>query len=367
VPLSAVDAITPAMNHTQLQLFKPFRLGQRLRLAFVGLFAGESGSCNGGSGGGNTSTSHTGQQSHLLASDWWTHIAQHPMQLAAVIVAFALVLLVLIFVFGYIGSVMRFVLFDSVVRKECHVRKGWRERKHYGWRYFLWRICFQLIAMAFFVVLLGVPALFAWMAGWFNEPGQHLARTILMIVGFVCLFLALLVVAFVIEVMTKDFVVPIMAIENVSASDGWRKLLAHIRPEKSAYAGYIGMKILLAIAAALAFGIVTLIVVLIVAIPIVGGGVVGVLMGKAAGWTWNAGTIALVVISGMIALAALVFVVCMISVPMVVFFPAYSIYFFAARFPPLADVMWPLPPPSTVSDSPPPEPPPAPPMPAPAG
>jgi hypothetical protein len=35
----------------------------------------------------------------------------------------------------------------------------------------------------------------------------------------------------------------------------------------------------------------------------------------------------------------------LISVPVIVFFPAYSIYFFAQRYPPLASLLWPQPPP----------------------
>src|SRR5258708_1677153 len=45
--------------------------------------------------------------------------------------------------------------------------------------------------------------------------------------------------------------------------------------------------------------------------------------------------------AGLIVLAILVFALSMISVPAAVFFPAYSIYFLAARYPALADVVWP--------------------------
>ena len=44
MPFSAVDAISPAFEHTKRQLFQPFRIGQWVRLALVGLLAGELGS-----------------------------------------------------------------------------------------------------------------------------------------------------------------------------------------------------------------------------------------------------------------------------------------------------------------------------------
>ena len=53
MPISAVDAISPAFEHTKQQLFKPFRFGQWTRLAFVGLLAGELGSFHEGPGIGD--------------------------------------------------------------------------------------------------------------------------------------------------------------------------------------------------------------------------------------------------------------------------------------------------------------------------
>jgi hypothetical protein len=360
LPLSAIDAITPALNHTRKQLLDPFRFSQWVRLAFVGLFAGETGSFNGFNfGGGSPSTNNGNHPSHFLNPDWWAQFSQHRALLVTLIVVFVLLALCLMFALLYVSSVMRFALFDSVVRKECHVRKSWRERKRIGSRYFLWRIGIAFVELGILAILFGVPALCAWKLGWFDHPSDHLAKFILGIVVFVLLFIFLAAVIAVFEVMTKDFVVPVMALEGVGATEGWRRLVSQIRTEKGGYAAYIGMKIVLAISAAIIFGIITLIAMLILLVPAIAGGVIGILAGKAAGWTWNASTIALAVVLCCIFLAALVFVSCLISVPTVVFFPAYSIYFFAPRYPPLVDLLWPLPPLSTTSASPP--------TPAPAG
>ena len=53
----------------------------------------------------------------------------------------------------------------------------------------------------------------------------------------------------------------------------------------------------------------------------------------AAGLTWNLYTITLAAVVGAIAIFCLLYVISLISVPAVVFFPAYSIYFFASRYP----------------------------------
>jgi hypothetical protein len=126
------------------------------------------------------------------------------------------------------------------------------------------------------------------------------------------------------------------------------------------------MKIVLAIGFGVVFGIIAIVAVLLLMIPIGGVGAAAIFGGKAAGMTWDFFTIALAVAVGSIVVAIILFVVSMISVPAIVFFPAYSIYFFASRYPALAARLWP---PSSLekSSTGPPEPPPLPPELAPAG
>jgi hypothetical protein len=75
-------------------------------------------------------------------------------------------------------------------------------------------------------------------------------------------------------------------------------------------------------------------------------------------------------VAGCVFLAIFLTLTSLISVPAIVFFPAYSIYFFAARYPALSAVLYPAPPAlqNPPSSSPPPyEPSPLPPTPEPIG
>jgi len=90
-------------------------------------------------------------------------------------------------------------------------------------------------------------------------------------------------------------------------------------------------------------GLVSIIVALVVAIPTLGMGIVAVLMGKNAGLTWNAMTITVAVVVGCVLLAAFMYLLALIAVPAIVFFPAYSIYFFAPRYRALSLVLYPPP------------------------
>jgi hypothetical protein len=332
-----VDSITPALEHTKQQLFQPFRIGQWTKLAFVGLLAGELGS-KGFSRSNFQVPSHPGPAPHLgfpgpLAID---HALLAAFIVAAVVAAFAIGIILM-----YVGSVMRFVLFDSIILKECHIRWSWSRRLGPGWRYFVWKLLYIVLTLAGIAVLVGIPLAFAFANGWQRAPKEHLPALVLGGIILLLVFIIFVVATAVILVLTKDFVVPQMALENVTAMQGWRRLWPMMKAEKGAYAAYIVMKIVLALLAGIIIGIAALILGLIFVVPAAGLSILAVLTGKAAGLTWNAHTITLAVVVGCILLAAFLYLVSLVYVPATVFFPAYSIYFFAARYPRLAAALSP--------------------------
>ena len=307
----------------------------------VGLLAGELGSSGGCNTHSNFNIPHQPDTSrHFLEQ---TLPSIDPALFAGLIVVLVVAGLVLGIVLMYVGSVMRFVLFDSVLAKECHIRQGWNRRQGPGARYFLWQLLYVLGMIVGMVVLVGIPLGIAFLAGWLKEPRQHLAPLILGGILWFLFLVIFVVAAAVVYVLTKDFVVPQMALENIGAIEGWRRLWHMMEAEMGGYAGYVGVKIVLAIGAAIIVGIATLILALIIAIPTVGLAIVAVLTGKTAGLTWNVYTITVAVVVGCVLLAIFLYLVALISVPVIVFFPAYSIYFFAARYPALSAVLYPVP------------------------
>ena len=352
MPVSAIDTISPAFQHTRQQLMQPFRFWQWTRLAFVGLLAGEM-----GSGGCNLPSNfnipqQTGSQRHLLDFPSFD-----PALYAGLIAGAIVAALVLALIFLYISSVMRFVLFDSILAKECRIRLSWSRRHGQGLRYFWWQLGFALATLAGFVILVGIPAGIAFALGWLTQPKDHVLGLVLGGILLFLLFVVFAVAAAVIQVMTRDFVIPQMALEGLGPIEAWRRLWPMIQREKGGYTGYIVMKVVLAIAAAIIIGIVSLIVGLIFAVPTALLAVVAILTGKSAGLTWDAYTITIAIVVGCILFFAFLYLLALIAVPAIVFFPAYSIYFFAARYRALNLVVYP-PPIAPPSATPPPEPPP---------
>ena len=330
MPLSALDVVGPALERTKGLLFLPFRPGQWLRFALVGFLAGEMG----GSGGCSSLRVPLNFPDSQSREQFQVGIPGAPGVLFFLGIALALFLvLVLVIVFTYINSRMRFVLFDSIVEGECRIRDSWSRRGTPAFRYFFFQIAVVLAAFASLGVLIGVPALLGFGMGLFENPRQHILALVLggLIVGL--LFLTWLIAFILLQVLTKDFIVPQMALDDVTAPEAWRRLLNMMSAEKVGYAGYLGLKVALSVAAGIVLGIVTLLAVLVVLVPVGGFGVITVLGGRAAGLTWNPLTIAIAIVAGAIVVLALILITSLISVPVIVFFPAYSIYFFAGRFP----------------------------------
>ena len=335
MPISAVDSITLALEHTKQQLFRPFKLAQWTKLAFVGLLAGEL-----GSGGCNRSNFNYSPHHSPVALPG--SLGADPALLAALITALVVAALAVGIILLFVSSVMRFALFDSIVARQCRIRWEWTYRMRHGWRYFVWRLGYIFLTIAGVVALVGIPLLYVFAAGWFKHTSEH--RSVLVIGGilYFALLLAVFVGTAVVLVLTKDFVVPQMALEDIDATEGWRRLWPMIKAETGAFAGYIGLKIVLALAAAILIGIATLILGLVLAIPTIGLGIIAFLTGRVEGLTWNANTIALAIVVGCILLAAFLYLVSLIYVPAIVFFPAYSVHFFAGRYPRLGAVLYPV-------------------------
>lgn len=369
MPVSAVDCVQPALQHAREQLFTRFRFGQWSRLALVGILAAELhvGGCSFGNFGGGWPRVPQKGRGEFLPSDMTSilspfgpahipaHISEHIGQFLGLILVGVFAFIVLAFAFMYINSVFRFILFDSVLRRECSIGEGWRKWRRAGGRFFLWQIVFLIATWLSLAVLVGLPLALAFAAGWTTDLRQHIGRLIVGVILLVGLFVVFVLAAAVVQVLARDFLVPIMALENLDFADGWHRLLAMIRPEKGRYAVYLLLKLVFSIAAGILFSIIAIIPALFVVVP----GVVAVIAGRTAGMGWNVTTISLAIIFGSLLLLLLIYLIALVSVPATVFFPAYAMHFFAARYPNLDALLNPAPTPPApelppVPESPPP-------------
>jgi hypothetical protein len=344
-PLSAIDCIGPAFAQTKHQLFAPFRLQRWARLALVCLLTGEFAGGGGGgapSGNFNFPISQPKSGKGLLAIpniDWGKTFPWLPWILAGVILLFFL-----IFLWVYVGSVYRFVLFDSVLNDRCKLKGSWGRWEHCGRSYFYWCLAVFVVSAVGSCLIIGAPLLIAWRAGLFHHPREHLVALILGGAALLFSLIAFFVLDAIVSLFAKDFCVPIMAMEKVGVLEAWRRLLPMLAGEKMAFTGYVLMKIVLAIGSTIIFGMITLLTLFVLLIVLGIAGVIVFFGGKAVGLTLNVATISILVVIGGIILSGILYLIALISTPAMVFFQSYVLHFMGSRYPALGAVVFPPPP-----------------------
>jgi hypothetical protein len=357
--VSAVESISPAFARTKQLLFRPFRFGLWARLAVVALITGEAGGLGGGGGSIPNFNSNRGGDDHWAghfggpwagrSSGRWASTAHRFSTLGwadvepyiGLIVLGALVAVAVVALWLYSDCVYRFMLLDAVMSGQCRLREGWRRRREAGRRYFVWVVVFGFSALVLVGIVAGVPLWLAYRAGWFERPDQNLGALIGAGILFVLVVIALVAVLALVEMFGRDFLVPVMAFEDVGPIEGWERLLEMIAEEKTAYTGYVLMKIVLAMGGAIVFSIIDLVVILILLIPLGLLGLAGYLIGKGAGFTWDISTQLLLGGLGLLVVAGILYVVGFVYAPGLVFFQSYTLEFFAPRYGPLGSKLLP--------------------------
>jgi len=356
LPKSAVDVIGPAFEHTRKQLLEPFRFGQWARLALLALATGEmsSGSgCNSGFKALSNLPSRFPSPSQNFAgpSDVFASLGLDRGVILSMVIVAVVGFLLLGLVWLYVSSISRFQLFETVLRRNCDLGESWRRWQGQGLRYFGWQLALSVVGLTLAAILFLPLLLPLWST--LKTHGTPGPGFLLALLPMFLVFMVFELIMALIGVLTKDFVIPLMAVDNVGVIEGWRRLLQMMKAQKSAYAGYLGMKIVMAIGSAVVFGIASGIVAAIVMVPFVILGVVVVLLGHSGGLSWNPVTITAAIVAGTILLAVLLYVIALVCVPVAVFFPAYAMYFFAECYPALHAQLYPPPPPAVPPPAPP--------------
>src|SRR6266704_5597965 len=352
---SPIDAIGSAFERTTMMLFRPFRLKTWLKLGFIGWLAGGIITANANF---NTGKPTLPQFPHdQFPNDPWAeinrtiqsiHLANFLHTYLHVILAILAVIVVISLVFLYLFCRFRFILFDAVVSGQPVIGRGWSRYASQASRYFGFWFVYALVNWAVVALIIGMPIWHAYKSGAFN--GDNVLLTFLEVIGTIALgMIAATIVFGIVSTLAKDFIMPLMALDDLPLGEAWSQLWRVISSEPGAWAGYLGMKVLLAIGASIGFFIVFLLAmfafVLVMAIPAGLLILLGVVLMKAVGVV--AGIIVFVITALLVA-AAFCCLFMVLTAPISVFFAAYAFYFFAGRYPKLEALLWPQPTPPTL-------------------
>lgn len=343
VPISAVDAVSPALDRMRQMLFRPVRLGLWLRLFLVGLLTGELSSAGGGLLQAMVQLPRalvraSGRHRFLAPASAlnWAYLS-HFLPLVLILLLLAVVITL---IFLYLATVFRFVLLEAVINGQVRLGQSFRRWQRLAGSLFVLRIWIMLLGWAVTLPLVAWPLLRLWRAGFRLEA---LRPMLPMIAAILALLVVLSLLWLLVWLFIRDFAVPTMAIEDLSATQACRRVWRLLCADPGAYAGYVGMKIVLAIAAGMLSGLVVLIVIFVLLLPAVLLFVLGFIGSSMAGH-------ALAIALGITLLIVFVLVILVVGsalgVAVMVFFQAYTVRFFAGRYAPLAATLFPEAPPA---------------------
>lgn len=353
--ISASEAISPALERTKQICFRPFKFGRWLKLAVVTLFTGEvaTTSCNPGGVPSSVSSSNPGPVYTPPSGMGGILGVLHALPVLLVVLIAVTLIVAFVLVVSYLWCQFRLTLIDTVLTGECRVRESWDKYGSAGMRMFGFYLLIGMLVTASAVPLILLPLLSAARSGVSRQSGGGLAY--LLGVGAISLFIFVIVVVFfwIIVVFLKDFVAPILALEDVTIGEAWGRLKAIARQEPGAFVVYILLKIVLAIASGIIFGIIFFVGLLAILIPTI---IVAVAIGvtfKAQLQTlgtffsvMTAAKIALIATAAIVFIGVMAYLIAFISVPAAVFFESYALYFLGSRYEPLRVLLIPQPSPA---------------------
>lgn len=327
-PLSASEAIGPALQRTRDFLARPFRWRTFFKLAAVAFFAEMGGNFN--SNFSNLSN-RSGNGTHGV-----------PPAFLAFLIAFAVIIGLVSLVIGlillYVGSRLQLVLVELVATRQSWVAPVWRRVSSTTWRWIglklLFFLCILLVTLPLTIPVILYFVHHAHDSGSFFS-GLHIAQMILFIAGAILVLLAISAI----YLLVRDLALPFLALEDRSISDALGRLRAIVEAEPGQVALYVLLRILLGFV----FGFVAeLAVFLILLISLIPPAIVGLVLWLALHKAGPAGYVALIglaVLGGLIFFCWAIFVgVCFVG-SVLTFGQAYALYFLGGRYPLLGDLL----------------------------
>lgn len=308
--LYAIEDLDDAYAATK-GLLVPFERSRWLKLALVVIFVGGPGAnlnvFQFNVPGGRTPAPGFGGP---------TAMGPRVLMIIGTVVAIALLLGLLLLL---IGSIMEFVLIESLRHEAEAVREYWGRRWRDGVRLFGFRIVIGLVVIGSALVM---AALVFWPTvvemGPGSEPG---GLSILALLSLLPALVVLGVLVGLVNGFTTVFVVPIMVIEDCGVVDGWRRLWPTITDQPWQYVAYAVVGFALNVAAGILVGIVVGVGAIILLVPF---GILGAIGLGLLATVPPLGAGVLVVVGVLYGLAILV-VLALAQVPVIAYLRYYAL------------------------------------------
>jgi hypothetical protein len=251
--LSPLQAAQEALDLTGRRLF-PFHFQRWLALGFVAFLDGCGRKGGFGSsyqfpgGGSSGSPGGVGGDGGVDVSGAREWIAAHIAIIGAIAVLALVVIVAVTAVILWLNSRGVFMYADNVATGRYDVVRPWNEHRDAAWSYFFWSFGLALVGLLGVVALL-VPIgflVFSMLTG-----GGVQAGPILGIIGLVLLIMVFAVAMSVVSLLLRDFAAPLQMKLGIPCGEALRIAWGIAKGSPGGFLGYVGLKILFTIVAAI--------------------------------------------------------------------------------------------------------------------
>lgn len=335
LPISAAEAVSPAINRTRQFLFAPpFQWGTFLKLCLVAAIT---------EGIGTNFRSAFNNKSHAGNSIPNQVIFHFTPEMIAAIVFGSLLAIVIVIALAYLVTRLRFAYFYCLTTNTRAIRPGWNLYREQANRFFWMNIavgiCFLLmIGLMIIPFAPGFMRLFREMQAG-GGPDYPLLMSL--VLPLIPIMLLIILVAVLLDIVLRDWMLPHYALENATAGQAWAAVWERIRNEKGSFFVYTLLRLVLPVVAAMGIFLVLLIPMLVLL-----GSVAAVEWGIHAAFASTGGLSGMVgvileVFVGLVALGFAIVIGISIGGPISTAIREYALVFYGGRYPTLGNVLFP--------------------------
>jgi hypothetical protein len=227
--ISAVDAVSLAIQRTREFLFKPFTWGTYLKLGLVAIVTE-------GLGGNLRSSSNNSHPSGHgpISGPTINSLSDIPPLWIAMAVAAALLLIVVSLAVFYLVTRLRFAFFHCLIHNTKEIRPGWWLLRDQATRFF-----WLNIVVGFFYLLVVVLAAMPFVNGFWRlfhemQPGgsPDIGLLLSLVLPLIPVLFVLVLAGVLLDVVLRDGILPHYALEDATAGEAWSRVWASITAEK---------------------------------------------------------------------------------------------------------------------------------------
>ena len=248
--ISVIEPIGAAIEKTKEILFQPFDIGKWFTLGFCAFLATLGDGGGGGGGNYNFGNQSYGNQS-LDFQEGFQNIKHGVLDNLPVVLTISvvviLVILVLTFLFMWLKSRGQFMFLHGVANNVGEVAVPWHRYAERANSLFLFRIVLWLAGTILSLILI-VPLVFIFIALAKSDFKIFAAAGVVPAIFLIFGFVILCIVFTAINVLTKDFVVPIMYLQNCTVTEGWKRFWGLCRCHKNTFLLFLLFLIVVSIA-----------------------------------------------------------------------------------------------------------------------